>query len=103
MASSFISLEQAQINLDREIGKDSFDETKEKAKNAWEEELSRIKIEDDNINNIKTFYSCLYRVLLFPRTFYEFDADNKMMHYSPYNGKVCTWLYVYRQWFLGHL
>ncbi|MDC1324459.1 GH92 family glycosyl hydrolase [Flavobacteriaceae bacterium] len=88
VASSFISLEQAHINLDREIGKDSFDETKEKAKNAWEEELSRIKIEDDNIDNIKTFYSCLYRVLLFPRTFYEFDADNKMMHYSPYNGKV---------------
>ena len=90
VASSFISLEQAKINLDREIGKDSFDETKEKAKNAWEEELSRIKIEDDNIDNIKTFYSCLYRVLLFPRTFYEFDVDNKMMHYSPYNGKVLS-------------
>ena len=63
-------------------------DTKEKAKNAWEEELSRIKIEDDNIDNIKTFYSCLYRVLLFPRTFYEFDTDNKMVHYSPYNGNV---------------
>jgi len=88
VASSFISLEQAQLNLDREIGKDSFEDTKEKAKNAWEEELSRIKIEDNNTDNIKTFYSCLYRVLLFPRTFYEFDADNKMMHYSPYNGNV---------------
>ncbi len=88
VASSFISLEQAHINLDREIGKDTFDQTKEKAKNAWEEELSRIKIEDDTIDNIRTFYSCLYRVLLFPRTFYEFDADNKIVHYSPYNGKV---------------
>ena len=88
VASSFISLEQAQINLDREIGNNSFEETKKKAKNAWENELSRIKIEDDNIDNIRTFYSCLYRVLLFPRTFYEFDADNKMIHYSPYNGKI---------------
>lgn len=88
VASSFISPEQAQINLDREVGNNSFEETKKKAKNAWENELSRIKIEDDNIDNIRTFYSCLYRVLLFPRTFYEFDADNKMMHYSPYNGKV---------------
>lgn len=88
VASSFISPAQAQINLNKEIGKDSFEETKQKAKNAWEEELSRIKIEDDNIDNIRTFYSCLYRVLLFPRTFYEFDADNKIMHYSPYNGKV---------------
>ena len=88
VASSFISLEQAQINLDREIGNNSFEETKKKAKNAWENELSRIKIEDDNIDNIRTFYSCLYRVLLFPRTFYEFDAGNKMIHYSPYNGKI---------------
>ena len=63
-------------------------DTKQKAKNAWEKELGRIKIEDDNSNNIKTFYSCLYRVLLFPRTFYEFDTDNKMVHYSPYNGNV---------------
>ena len=88
VASSFISHEQAQLNLDREIEENSFEDTKEKAKNAWEDELSRIKIEDDNSDHIKTFYSCLYRVLLFPRTFYEFDADNKMVHYSPYNGNV---------------
>jgi len=88
VASSFISPQQAQINLDREIGKDSFETTKQKAKNAWEKELQRIQIEDDNIDHIRTFYSCLYRVLLFPRTFYEFDTNNKMMHYSPYNGKV---------------
>ena len=88
VASSFISPEQAQINLDREIGKDSFNTTKEKAKQAWEMELNKIKIEDDNIDNIRTFYSCLYRVLLFPRKFYEYDKDNKVVHYSPYNGKV---------------
>ncbi len=47
VASSFISPEQAQLNLDREIGKDSFDVTREKAKNAWQKELSKIQIEDD--------------------------------------------------------
>ena len=88
VASSFISLEQAEINLDREIGADTFDQTKEKAKNIWEKELGRIEIEDDNLDHIRTFYSSLYRVLLFPRKFYEFDKDNKMIHYSPYNGKV---------------
>ena len=88
VASSFISPAQAQLNLDREIGYDSFETTKEKAKNAWEKELNKIQIEDDNIDNIRTFYSCLYRVLLFPRKFYEFDKDNKVVHYSPYNGKV---------------
>ena len=88
VASSFISLKQAQLNLDREIGNDTFETTKIKAKNAWEKEFRRIEIESYNKEHIKTFYSCLYRVLLFPRTFYEFDANNKMIHYSPYNGKV---------------
>ena len=46
VASSFISHEQAQLNLDREIGADSFEETKEKAKNEWEKELSKITVED---------------------------------------------------------
>jgi predicted alpha-1,2-mannosidase len=88
VASSFISIEQAALNLSREIGEDSFDTTKEKATAAWEKELGRIKIEDSNSDNIETFYSCLYRVLLFPRKFYEFDENNEIVHYSPYNGKV---------------
>ena len=88
VASSFISPEQAELNLNREIGKDTFEKTKQKAKQAWETELNKIQIEDDNIDNIKTFYSCLYRVLLFPRKFYEYDKDNNVVHYSPYNGEV---------------
>ncbi|WP_339633758.1 GH92 family glycosyl hydrolase, partial [Bizionia echini] len=88
VASSFISPEQAQLNLNREIGDDSFKTTKQKAKSAWETELQKIEIEDTNTDNLKTFYSCLYRVLLFPRKFYEHDANNKVVHYSPYNGQV---------------
>jgi len=88
VASSFISPEQAQLNLIREIGDDTFEQTKAKAKQAWENELGRIQIEDENKDHIRTFYSCLYRVLLFPRKFYEFDKENIVVHYSPYNGKV---------------
>ena len=88
VASSFISHEQAMINLEREIGTDSFETTKAKAKDAWETELSRIKVEGDDLDQIKTFYSCLYRVLLFPRKFYEIDSDEEIVHYSPYNGEV---------------
>jgi predicted alpha-1,2-mannosidase len=88
VASSFISPEQAQINLDRELGNQSFAETKEHAKAAWETELGRIRIEDENTDNIRTFYSCLYRLLLFPRKFYEVNAQNEIVHYSPYNGEV---------------
>ncbi len=88
VASSFISPDQAELNLKREIGPDSFKETKNKAKSAWEKELSRILIEDTNTDHIKTFYSCLYRVLLFPRKFYEINGKNEVMHYSPYNGEI---------------
>jgi len=87
-ASSFISFNQAQLNLDREIGKSDFPAIEAKAKATWNKELSRITIKDENIDAIRTFYSCLYRVLLFPRMFYEVNAGGETVHYSPYNGKV---------------
>lgn len=87
VASSFISYEQAEINLN-EIGRDNFDDIKAKGKNIWNAELSRIKVGGGTSDQISTFYSSLYRSLLFPRKFYEFDAKGKVVHYSPYNGKV---------------
>lgn len=87
VASSFISYEQAEQNLN-EIGKDDFDQVKAKGKNIWNNELGRIKVEGGTADQITTFYSSLYRSLLFPRKFYELDAKGKVNHYSPYNGKV---------------
>ncbi|WP_439185222.1 GH92 family glycosyl hydrolase [Carboxylicivirga taeanensis] len=88
VASSFISYEQAQLNLDREIGSDSFETTKQKAHTAWSKELNKIKVEGGTVDQQRIFYSTLYRVLLFPRKFYEYDQDNNVVHYSPYNGEV---------------
>lgn len=88
VASSFISHEQAALNLDREIGNQSFHQITTKAKQTWHRELSKIKVEGGTVAEQQTFYSCLYRVLLFPRKFYEYDAANTLVHYSPYNGKV---------------
>nr|WP_319999699.1 GH92 family glycosyl hydrolase [uncultured Draconibacterium sp.] len=88
LASSFISAEQAELNLSREIGNKSFEAIKAEGEQIWEKELGRIKVEGGSEAEQKTFYSCLYRTLLFPRKFYEFDADNNIVHYSPYNGEV---------------
>ncbi|WP_372640168.1 GH92 family glycosyl hydrolase [Ancylomarina sp.] len=88
VASSFISPEQAQLNLDREIGNKKFDQVQSEAKQAWNKELSRIKVEGGTDDQMKTFYSCLYRVLLFPRKFHEINDKNEVVHYSPYNGEV---------------
>jgi len=88
VASSFISPEQAARNLDAEVGKDNFDQTQAKAKQAWETQLSRVRVDDPSLDNRRTFYSALYRMLQFPRMFYEIDAAGKPVHYSPYDGKV---------------
>ncbi len=88
VASSFISFEQADLNLKRELANDSFDATKQKAKTVWNKTLSRLTIEGGTIDQDKTFYSCLYRMLFFPNKLYELDANNQIVHYSPYNGKV---------------
>lgn len=87
IASSFISPEQAELNL-QELGNLSFEQIKEQGRQTWNKTLSRIEVEDKNVDHLRTFYSCLYRSVLFPRSFYEKDANGKIVHYSPYNGKV---------------
>jgi predicted alpha-1,2-mannosidase len=87
-ASSFISFEQAELNLQREIGQDSFDATCQKAKDTWNKELGRLAVEGGTVDQVRTFYSSLYRVLLFPRKFYEYNNKNEVVHYSPFNGEV---------------
>jgi predicted alpha-1,2-mannosidase len=88
VASSFISIEQADISLKRELANDSFEVTKNKAKEVWNKTLSRISVEGGTIDQARTFYSCLYRTLFFPNKLYELDASNKIIHWSPYNGKT---------------
>lgn len=89
VASSFISPAQAQLNLkELETAGNSMENIMERGRNSWNEALGRIEVGDDNIDNKRTFYSCLYRCLLFPRMLWERDSDGNVIHYSPYNGKV---------------
>ncbi|QCR21156.1 GH92 family glycosyl hydrolase [Pontibacter sp. SGAir0037] len=88
VASSFISLEQAELNLKRELASDDFNTTQRKAKDIWNKTLSRIAVEGGTEEQIRTFYSCLYRTLFFPHKMYELDANNKIVHYSPYTGET---------------
>ncbi|GHT66876.1 alpha-1 2-mannosidase [Bacteroidia bacterium] len=87
IASSFISPEQAELNL-RELGNRSFDAIEAAGKDRWNEVLGKIQVKDNDIDHLRTFYSCLYRSVLFPRSFYEYDAKGQVVHYSPYNGQV---------------
>ncbi|KAA6341791.1 hypothetical protein EZS27_010429 [termite gut metagenome] len=87
VASSFISHEQAALNL-KELGDDRFDRVKEKAAQTWNDVLGRIEVEGGTVDRLRTFYSCYYRSVLFPRRLFEINVQGKPVHYSPYNGKV---------------
>lgn len=87
VASSYISFEQAEINL-KEIGNHNFETVKNNAKAEWNKILGRVKVSGGTTDQIKTFYSCLYRMVFFPLKFYEKDAKGKIVHYSPYTGEV---------------
>lgn len=86
VASSFISEEQAEQNL-KELGNDNFDMLVSKGRDAWNNVLERIDV-TGSYRQMATFYSCMYRSLLFPRQLFEIDAQGRIMHYSPYNGQV---------------
>jgi predicted alpha-1,2-mannosidase len=88
LGSSYISAEMAIAAIDRECGNRSFEELRAEAEENWEEKLHRIEIETDDIEQMKTFYSCLYRPFLFPHKAYEIDADGSPVHYTPFDGSV---------------
>ena len=107
IATSFIGFEQAALNLRNEIGQRSVDELRSAAAARWNDHLNRIEIEGATEEQRRIFYSCMYRVLLFPRTWHEPDADGKMHHFSAFNGKVMPGVMyadhgywdVYRAWY----
>ena len=87
VASSFISPEQAIDNL-KELGDKDFDQIKAAGRDRWNEILGSVEIDSNDPDKLRTFYSCLYRSVLFPRSFHEYDKNGKAIHYSPYNGEL---------------
>ncbi|WP_346238738.1 GH92 family glycosyl hydrolase [Niabella insulamsoli] len=89
VASSYISLEQARLNLERELGGDkTLEATKSKAYKIWNEHLKRILVEGDSEEDKATFYSCFFRASLFSRAFFEYDKNGNPYYFSPYDGTV---------------
>lgn len=87
VASSFISAEQAERNL-KELGTESFDALVAQGRQAWNSELGRIAVSGGTLDQLRVFYTCLYRSLLFPRMFYEYNEKGEVVHYSPHTGDV---------------
>jgi predicted alpha-1,2-mannosidase len=89
VASSYISPEQAELNLSRELGADkNLEQTKKKAGSIWNETLGKIVVEGGSEEDKATFYSCLFRASLFSRKYYEIDKEGQPYYFSPYDGQV---------------
>ena len=101
VASSFISAEQAEVNLG-EIGNRSFDDVCKAGRQRWNEVLGRVEVKDQSLDHLRTFYSCLYRSVLFPRAFWE--VVRRPAHaLQPLQRQGREGLYVHRHRLLGHL
>ncbi|MFT3785647.1 MAG: GH92 family glycosyl hydrolase [Tepidisphaeraceae bacterium] len=88
IATSFISAEQALLNLKNEVEPFTFDELAKKAEEAWAEQFAQIELDGIDDERRATFYTCFYRTKLFPRAFHEIDAAGKTVHFSPFDGTV---------------
>lgn len=88
LAVSFISQEQAILNLEQELTGKSFERLRQEGEAEWEALLGKIEIGSSDEEQKKTFYSCLYRACLFPHMFHEYDNNGQPFHYCPHDGRV---------------
>ena len=87
--SSFISIDQAELNYKQELaGLKNLEQAKELAAAAWNEQLGKVEVEGGTEEDKATFYSCFFRSMLFPRKFYEYDANGEPIYYSTYDGRL---------------
>ena len=89
-ATSFISAEQAQKNFEQELS-GKFDDVKAAAKKLWNDKLSQFEIEGASEEQLITFYSCLYRLYLYPNNMGEKTGEGGeegWQYMSPYTKKV---------------
>jgi len=88
VGTSFISFDQAALNLKSEVGDKSYDQVKSEAAKVWNETLGRVRIQGGSDAQHRIFYSGLYRGLLFPRIWHERDAAGNIVHMSAFSSKV---------------
>jgi len=93
VGTSFISEEQALLNLRREVGpSQAFEAVTEQARDAWRKQLSKLNLVDvgagyseQQQEDLRTvFYSTQYRASLFPRQLTETNEAGEVVHWSPY-------------------
>ena len=84
LATSFISPAQALLNLPQE----DFEGCKASAQADWENLLHRFDVIETGETDRTFFDHCLYRLFLFPQTFYEVNESGQAIHMDLTTGTV---------------
>jgi predicted alpha-1,2-mannosidase len=72
VGTSFISIEQARENLQREIPEWNFQAVQQNLRAVWNEKLSRLQLSGATDENRTLLYTAMYHALLYPRIFSEY-------------------------------
>jgi len=93
IATSFISLDQARANHGLELAGRTFGDVQGAAKAMWDKRLEVVEVEGANESEIRTLYSNLYRLSLYPNSQFENTgtaAAPRYQYASPVSGKTGT-------------
>ncbi|KAI0260975.1 glycosyl hydrolase family 92-domain-containing protein [Gloeopeniophorella convolvens] len=81
---SFISIEQARRNLEREVPDGtSLEQTAKRTRGEWAEKLDRVQVEGGSQDQLETFYTALFHTLQYP-----YEQDEEGMYFSGYDNEV---------------
>ncbi len=72
---SYVSIENARENLEKETSNKSFNEIYKETYTEWNKLLSRIKVEGGSTNDKTVFYTALYHTLIHPNTLNDFNGE----------------------------
>ena len=88
----------AKQNLEQEIGNKSFEEIKKEAQQTWEQQLGKIVIEADDLNNKTNFYTALYHTMLAPNLYQDVDGRYRGMDLNIHKTKDFEYYTVFSLW-----
>ncbi len=95
---SAVDVAGARKNLEEEIGSKSFEEVRQDANAAWEKELSKIVVEDDDEDKVITFYTALYHTMLAPNLYQDVDGRYRGMDLEIHETKDFEYYTVFSLW-----
>ncbi len=72
---SYVSIDNARLNLETELDNREFDRVAADAYAEWNETISRVEVRDDNEDNKTIFYSALYHTLIHPNVFNDVNGE----------------------------